>query len=59
MPTQVAICDVVAGQVLMASDPGVVEEGKRGAREPAHVNLVGGQTSGGADRMAAGEFHVR
>ena len=48
---------MVAGQALMAGDPGAVENSKREARESAHVNLVEGQNSGGADRIAVGEFH--
>ena len=44
---------------MTASDPGAVENTKREAREPAHVNLLGGQASGGADRLVVGELHVR
>ena len=43
----------------MAGDRGAVENSKREAREPAHVNLVGSQASGGADRVVVGELHVR
>ena len=35
---------------MMAGDPGAIKNTKREARGPAHVNLVGGQASGGADR---------
>ena len=53
---QVAVCEVAAGQALMA---GSVENIEKEAREPAHVNLVGGQASGGHDRIVVGELHVR
>ena len=43
----------------MAGDPGAVENSEKEARDPAHVNLVGGQASGGADRIVVGELHVR
>ena len=43
----------------MAGDPEAVENSKKEAREPAHVNLVGGQASGGTDRIVVGELHVR
>ena len=43
----------------MAGDSGAVEKSEREAREPAHVNFVGGQASGGTDRIAVGELHVR
>ena len=44
---------------MIAGDPGAVKNTKREARGPAHVNLVGGQASGGADRIVVGELHVR
>ena len=43
----------------MAGDPGAIENSKREAREPAHVNLVRSQASGGAGRIVLGKFHVR
>ena len=43
----------------MAGDPGAVENSEREAREPTNVNLVGGQSSGCADRIIVGELHVR
>ena len=43
----------------MAGDPGAVKNSEREVREPAHVNLVGGQASGGTDRIVVGELHVR
>ena len=43
----------------MVGDPRVVENNKREARELAHVNLVGGQASGGADRIVVGELRMR
>ena len=49
---------MVAGQTVMAGDPGAVENSEREGREPAHVNLVGGQAGGGADRIVVGELHV-
>ena len=52
---QVAICEVVAGQALMVGDPRAVENSKGEAREPAHVNVVGSQASGGVDRVVVGE----
>ena len=55
---QVAVCKVVASQALMAGDPRAVENSERESREPAQVNLVGGQASGGADRIVVGELHV-
>ena len=55
---QVAVCEVVAGQALMAGDPGAVENSEREAREPAHVNLVMGQASGCTDRIVVGELHA-
>ena len=42
----------------MAGGPGAAENSEGEGREPAHVNLVGGQASGGADRIVAGELHV-
>ena len=39
--------------------PGAVENSEREAQEPAHVNLVRGQASGGTDRIVVGELHVR
>ena len=42
----------------MADDPGTVENKEREAREPAHMNLVGGQVSDGTDRIVVGELHV-
>ena len=56
---QIAICEVVVGQAVMTGDPRAVESSEREAREPARVNLVGGQASGGADRIVVGELHVR
>ena len=50
---------MVAGQALMAGNLGGIENSEREAREPAHVDLVGGQASGGADRIVVGELHVR
>ena len=38
---QVAAGEVVAGQALMTSDPGVFENREREARKPTHVDLVG------------------
>ena len=43
----------------MASDPGAVENSEREVREPVHVNLVGGQASGGTYRVVECELHVR
>ena len=43
----------------MAGDPGAVENSEREAREPAHVHLVGDQTSGDTDRIVVGELRVR
>ena len=43
----------------MTGDPGSAEIGEREAREPARVNLVGGQASGGIDLIVVGELHVR
>ena len=43
----------------MPGDPGAVENSKREAREPAHVNLVEGQASGGDDQIVVGELHGR
>ena len=38
---QVAVGEVVAGQALVAGDPGSFENRERGARKPTHVDLVG------------------
>ena len=54
-----AVCEVFAGQALIAGDPRAVENSEREAREPAHVHLVGGQASDGAHRVIVGELHVR
>ena len=38
---QVAAGKVVAGQALVAGDPGAFENREREARKPTHVHLVG------------------
>ena len=43
----------------MTGDPGAVENSERDAREPAYANFVGGQASGGTDRIVVDEVHVR
>ena len=43
----------------MAGDPRAVENSEREVRAPAHVNLVGGQASGGTYRVVGGKPHVR
>ena len=43
----------------MVGDPGAIENSMRETREAAHMNLVGGPTSGGADRIVEGKFNVR
>ena len=43
----------------MAGNPGVVENSEKEVRGRAHVNVVGGQASGSADRIVVGELHVR
>ena len=40
---QVAACEVVAGQTLVAGDPSALENREREAWEPTHVDLVGSQ----------------
>ena len=42
----------------MVGGPGAAENSKRQAWEPAHVNLFGGQTTGGTDRILVGELHL-
>ena len=37
---QVSVGKVVAGQALVAGDPGVLKNRERGARNPTHVELV-------------------
>ena len=38
---QVAVGEVVAGQALVAVDPGAFENCEREARNPTHVDFVG------------------
>ena len=39
--SQVAVGEVVAGQALVAGDPGALENREREPRKPTHVDLVG------------------
>ena len=38
---QVAVGEVVAGQALVASDPGAIEDREREVRNPTPMDLVG------------------
>ena len=38
---QVTVGEVVAGQALVAGDPGAFENREKEARKPTHVDLVG------------------
>lgn len=56
---QVALGEVVAGRTLVAGNFSALENREREARGPTHMDLVGSQTSGGAERVAVREFNVR
>ena len=43
----------------MAGDPGTFETREREAWKPTHVDLVGSQTGGSADRIVIRKFDVR
>ena len=38
---QVAVGDVVAGQALVAGEPGALEKREMESRKPTHVDIVG------------------
>ena len=56
---QVIVGEVVAGQALVAGDPGVLKNRERRARNPTHVELFGTYTGGSADRILLRKFDVK
>ena len=55
---QIAVAEAITGQ-LVAVDSGAFGNREREERKPTHVDLVGNQTGGSADRIVVREFDVR
>ena len=58
---RVAVLHLVAVQALVSTDTRVIKHREREPRHPAHVHVVGGETSGLTDRVIVlvGELDVR
>ena len=56
---EVAVCQVVADEVLVASGVVVFEDGEGKAGEAGHMHLIRGQPGGGADGVVVSNFYVR
>ena len=56
---QVAEGSLVEGQTRVAGDSCTLENREGEAWQPAHMDLVGSQTRGGANEIIAGKFDVR
>ena len=48
---EISVAEVVAGQTLVAGDPGSFENREREAWKATHMNLVGRQTRESAERI--------
>ena len=57
--SEVTVGQVVAGQTLVSRDSGAFENRQRETWKSTHVNLVGHQTRGRADRIVVCELDVR